>query len=180
MSMRFLPILALGALVGASHLQAALVMTIDPTTKELWLTGTATGTTSYNGRVVWSSGNSSSGVIAGANTSVVSTSPLLNIFAIRITHPTGGSGSTFAIDFGQINTSTTITGGGSAQKVFYGDMGSAAITQFETGIGKTLINTESGATSFGSITVVPEPSAASLIILSAGALLALKRRRGAV
>lgn len=177
MNSRFLPVILVGVLVASAPVQAALVMTIDPTTKELWLTGTATGTTSYNGRVVWSSGNSSSGVIAGANTSVVSTSPLLTIFAIRITHPTGGSGSTFAIDFGQINTSTTITGGGSAQKVFYGDMGSAAITQFETGIGKTLINTESGATSFGSITVVPEPSSASLLLAGIGGLVALRMRR---
>ena len=175
--MKYIHLLVFGALMGSSQVQAALVMTIDTVTKELWLTGTATGVTSSSGRAVWSAGNSSSGDIAGANKSVVTTSPLLNISSIRISHPTGGIGSTFAIWFNQINTSTTITGAGSAQKVWYGGMGSASITQFETGIGKTLFNTESGSTSFGSITVVPEPSSASLLIAGAVGLVALRQRR---
>ena len=176
MNLRFLSVILFGVFAVSAQVQAALVMTIDPTTKELWLTGTATGTTSSSGRVVWSAGNSSSGAITGANTSVVTTSPLLTISSIRISHPTGGIGSTFAIWFNQINASTTITGGGSAQKVYYGAMGSAAITQFETGIGQTLFNTEYGTTSFGSITVVPEPSSASLLILGLAAVLARTRR----
>lgn len=177
MNSRFLSVMLLGLLAASSQVQAALIMTIDTVTKELWLTGTATGVTSSSGRAVWSAGNSSSGDIAGANKSVVTTSPLLNISSIRISHPTGGIGSTFAIWFNQINTSTTITGAGDAQKVYYGAMGSAAITQFETGIGQTLFNTEYGSTSFGSITVVPEPSSASLLLAGIGGLVALRWRR---
>ena len=179
--MRFLPILALGALVGASHLQAALVMTIDPTTKQFWLTGTATGKTSSLGRVVWSTGNSSAQSLSGANLSVVTTSPLLTLNSIWLSRDPEGIGSTFALFFNQVNRDTTITGAGDTQKVYYGGMSAYSITQFETGIGKTMTNTES-STSFGSITVVPEPSSASLLMAGIGGLVALRlrRRRGAV
>ena len=174
--MRFLPILALGALVGASHLQAALVMTIDPTTKQFWLTGTATGKTSSLGRVVWSTGNSSAQSLSGANLSVVTTSPLLTLNSIWLSRDPEGIGSTFALFFNQVNRDTTITGAGDTQKVYYGGMSAYSITQFETGIGKTMTNTES-STSFGSITVVPEPSSASLLMAGIGGLVALRLRR---
>lgn len=176
MTLRILTGLLFGIFMNSAHVQAALIMTIDPTTKEFWLTGTATGTTSSSARVVWSNGNSSSEAITGANTSVITTSPLLNVSQIRITHSTAGSGSTLAIWFNQINSSTTITGVGSAQKVYYGGMASTAIAGFESGIGKTLNNTESGTTSFGSITVVPEPSALSLLVVGLAGLAVMRRR----
>jgi len=176
MKMRFMPMIFIGAVISSTQVQAALIMTIDPTTKEFWLTGTATGKTSSSGRVAWSNGNSSSEAIVGANTSVITTSPLLNVSAIRITHSTAGSGSTLAIWFNQINASTTITGAGSAQKVYYGGMAANAISGFESGIGQTLNNTESGV-SFGSITVVPEPSVASLLMIGSGGVMAMRRRR---
>jgi len=171
-----MPVILFGVFMASSQLQAALIMTIDPVTKHFWLTGTATGTTSSLGRTVWSNGNSSAGTITGANTSVITTSPLLTINSIRITSSTG-SGSTFAIFFNQLNTSTTITGAGSAQKVYYGGMTSTSITHFESGIGKTLNNTESGSTSFGALTVVPEPSVAWLLMIGIGGVMAMRRRR---
>jgi len=175
--MRFIPLFLTGVLISSAHLQAALVMTIDPINKEFWLTGTATGTTSSSRMAMWSSGNSSWQNFTGANLSVVTTSSsLLTLNTIRITRDPEGTGATFGLVFGQANTTTTITGAGPAQKVYYGGLGAHVITQFETGIGKTLSNTESGATSFGAITVVPEPSSASLMGL-AGALLFLRRRQ---
>jgi len=156
--------------------QAALILTIDPVTKHLWLTGTATGTTSSLGRVIWGNGNNSSEAITGANTSVITTSPLLTVSSVRITHSSGGLGSTFGIFFSGANSqSTTITGEGSTQKVYYGGMPSASITPFEAGIGQTLNNTH--GTSFGTLTVVPEPSVASLLMIGIGGVMAMRRRR---
>ena len=151
-------------------------MTIDPTTKQFWLTGTATGKTSSLGRVVWSTGNSSAQSLSGANLSVVTTSPLLTLNSIWLSRDPEGIGSTFALFFNQVNRDTTITGAGDTQKVYYGGMSAYSITQFETGIGKTMTNTES-STSFGSITVVPEPSSASLLMAGIGGLVALRLRR---
>ena len=173
---RFLALVFLGVFAASVPVHAALILTIDPITKEFWLTGTATGTTSSLGRTVWSNGNSSSGDIAGANFSVITTSPLLNPWSIRITSSTG-SGSTFGIFFNETSRSTTITGAGSAQKVYYGGMTSTSITRFESGIGQNLNNTESGSTSFGTLTVVPEPSVASLLMIGIGGVMAMRRRR---
>ena len=47
--------------------------------------------------------------------------------------------------------------------------------EIDNAVGRT-----GGEVDIDNVRLVPEPSAASLIILSAGALLALKRRRGAV
>jgi hypothetical protein len=170
-----MPVILFGVLMASSQLQAALIMTIDPVTKHFWLTGTATGTTSSLGRVIWSNGNSSSEAITGANTSVITTSPLLTVNSIRITS-SSGSGSTFGIFFSGVSKPTTITGAGSAQKVYYGGMTSTSITRFESGIGQTLNNTETG-TSFGTLTVVPEPSALSLLGIGLAALAVVRRRR---
>lgn len=174
--MKYIHLLVLGALLGSAPGQAALVMTIDPTTKEFWLTGTATGKTSSLGRVVWSTGNSSAQNLTGANFSVITTSPLLTLNSIYISRDPEGVGSTFALFFNQINRDTTITGAGDTQKVYYGGMSAHTITQFETGIGKTMANTESG-TSFGSITVVPEPGSSALLGLAAAVLFWHRRHR---
>jgi hypothetical protein len=106
---------------------------------------------------------------------VITTSPLLTVNSIRITSASG-SGSTFGIFFRGDSKSTTITGAGSAQKVYYGGMTSTSITRFESGIGRTLNNTETG-TSFGTLTVVPEPSALSLLAVGLAALVAVRRKR---
>ena len=51
MKMRILLILVLGLFDPSAQVRAALIMTIDPTTKQFWLTGTATGQTSSLGLI---------------------------------------------------------------------------------------------------------------------------------
>jgi len=165
-----------GLLMGLAQVQAGLILSIDSSAKQFWLTGSASGTTSSLGRVVWSLGNSTSAAISSPNTAAITTSPSLTVSQMRI-GSIASSGATLGIWFNQINSASLITGVGSSQKVYYGGMDPTTMATFESGAGKTMSLSEGSG--FGTLAVVPEPTASAMALAGLAGGLAMWRRKRA-
>lgn len=164
MSVKNLLLIGMLASLISSSAFAALIVHIDVTNEKYWLTGSATGEFgSYlGGNATWviSSNSSSTDVgLVGDLTQIASTTNGVSIIGGGI----GATDSNFTFNIRSNSTATTtITGAGESFAIDYSGADPTVKSNFESGIGQTTSSETEGST-FGTLTIVPEPANYTLI-----------------